>query len=189
MGSDLRAGIPARSASGPLAAYRWHSLLGLRRAGLARERPARFLLRPRSPEDWLQSPGRREDRGAAAEPGLDRRAGSVGRWRRNRQTRPHPRAWGRAEPICVAVHDAFPVCPFSSIRTKIRGDRSRRFTDCAGRPDGAHPARTQGTACCPRRQTLRCRSLARQHWHAGSRLGSRTRPRSLPPHDQEYRRH
>src|ERR1700735_1705246 len=45
--------------------------------------------------------GGREDGGVAGEPGSDRRAGYVVRWRRNRQTRPHPPAWGRAEPICV----------------------------------------------------------------------------------------
>ena len=160
MGSGLSAGIPARSASGPLAAYR--SLLDLLRAGLAREHQAKFRLPLRSPEDRRESAGRLEDRGVAAEPGSDRRAGYVVRWRRNRQTRPHPRAWGRTEPICVAVHDAFPVCPFSSIRTKIRGDRSRRFTDCAGRPNGAGRGRIRGSACSPYRLRPRWQSRMRQ---------------------------
>jgi hypothetical protein len=55
------------------------AFLDLRLAGLGWERPAKFLLTPRSPEDRLQSGGRledrrledrqREDRGAAAELG------------------------------------------------------------------------------------------------------------------------
>ena len=66
------------------------------------------------------------------------------------------RAHLRSRPRCISG------VPVLLIRTKIRGDMSRGFTDCGGRPDGAGRGRIRGSVCSPYRLRPRWQSRMRQ---------------------------